>query len=246
MGKKVTKKKQTHKKKKIVKKEPNYISKHGKKRVKIRYGRLFLFFLVIFFLLYLCVTYVKIPIRNIYVSGNIKLSDQEIIDLSGLRDYPSVISFTNYQVEKKLEKNIYIKDATVKKEFRKIYIKIEENYGLFYNSELNKTIMYDNGISDIKNVPILINHVLEDVYELFIEKMKILNRNIIDRISEIKYDPNSVDEERFLFFMSDGNYVYITLEKIEVLNNYVDIIKTFENKKGILYLDSGEYFEVFE
>ena len=46
--------------------------------------------------------------------------------------------------------------------------------------------------------------------------------------------------------MSDGNYVYITLEKIDAINSYVDIIKTFDGKKGVLYLDSGEYFEVFK
>ena len=46
--------------------------------------------------------------------------------------------------------------------------------------------------------------------------------------------------------MSDGNYVYLTLEKFEVIDNYVDIIKTFNNKKGILYLDSGEYFKIME
>ena len=76
--------------------------------------------------------------------------------------------------------------------------------------------------------------------------MSSLDYDTIKRISEIKYDPNEVDEERFLLTMSDGNYVYLTLEKFEVINNYVDIIKTFNNKKGILYLDSGEYFKIME
>ena len=152
--KKVTKSTKNTKKvvKKKVVKEPNYKSKHGKKRVRIRYGRLFIFFLIIFLLLYLFVTYIKIPIRNLYISGNSALTDQEIIDLSGLRDYPSVLSFTNYQVEKTLEKNILIKDAKVKKKFRKIYIEIEENYGLFYNNYTKKTIMYDGRTSSILDV----------------------------------------------------------------------------------------------
>ena len=46
--------------------------------------------------------------------------------------------------------------------------------------------------------------------------------------------------------MNDGNYIYITLEKMDKINKYLDIIKSFNNKKGILYLDSGEYFEVKE
>src|SRR5574344_1707516 len=235
------------KKKKVVKN--TYISRHGKKtkKVKVRYGRIFLFLIILSLVIYAVVTYIQIPIKNIFVSGNNTLSDQEIIDLAGISNYPSILSFTNNSLEKKLEKNIYIKNAEVKKEFRKIYIEIEENYPLFYNQVTKKTIMYNfKETNDVINAPILINSVIDKTYDLFKDKMKLIDRDIIDRISEIKYDPNSVDEERFLFTMSDGNYVYITLEKIESINNYVDIIKTFDNKKGILYLDSGEYFEVFE
>jgi len=46
--------------------------------------------------------------------------------------------------------------------------------------------------------------------------------------------------------MNDGNSVYLTLEKFNKIDKYLEIIKEFNNKKGILYLDSGEYFEVKE
>ena len=71
-----------------------------------------------------------------------------------------------------------------------------------------------------------------------------LDIDILNKISEIKYDPDEVDDERFLFSMTDSNYVYLTLNKIEKINNYNDIVKQFENKKGILYLNSGGYFEI--
>lgn len=237
-------------KKKQKKKVKNaYVSRHGRKTkiVKIKYGRIFLFLIILGLVIYATVTYVQVPIKNIFVSGNSYLSDQEIIDLAGISNYPSVLNFTNNQLEKRLEKNIYIEDATIRKDFRKIYIEIKENYPLFYNQITKKTIMHNyKETKDILNAPILVNSIIDKTYNLFKTKMKLIDRDIIDRISEIKYDPNSVDEERFLFTMSDGNYVYITLEKIESINNYVDIIKTFDNKKGILYLDSGEYFEVFK
>lgn len=245
-GKEKTKKITT---KKNAEKKSTYVSRHGKKekKIKVRYDRIIFFLLLLFLISYAFFTYIKIPVKNIFVSGNSNLKDQEIIDIAGISNYPSILSFTSYGIEKKLEKNINIKEANVKKDFRKIYIEIEENYALFYNQNTNKTIMYNFKETDIDmNAPILINSLTEEVYNLFKEKMKLINRNIIDRISEIKYDPVSVDEERFLFMMNDGNYVYITLEKIESINNYVDIIKTFDNKKGILYLDSGEYFELFD
>ena len=72
--------------------------------------------------------------------------------------------------------------------------------------------------------------------------MNKVDNQILSIISEIKYDPNEVDNERFLFYMNDGNMVYITLSKITKINSYPSIIKTIENKKGVLYLDYGNYF----
>ena len=46
--------------------------------------------------------------------------------------------------------------------------------------------------------------------------------------------------------MNDGNYVYINLYKFLNLNKYIEIVKNFGNKKGIIYLDSGNYFEIKE
>ena len=44
--------------------------------------------------------------------------------------------------------------------------------------------------------------------------------------------------------MVDSNYVYITLSKIEKVNKYNSIVKQLEGKKGIIYLDSGDYVEI--
>ena len=44
--------------------------------------------------------------------------------------------------------------------------------------------------------------------------------------------------------MNDGNQVYITINRLNLLNKYIDIVKKLDNKNGILYLDSGNYFEI--
>ena len=44
--------------------------------------------------------------------------------------------------------------------------------------------------------------------------------------------------------MNDNNEVYITISRVDLLNKYIDIVKKLNNKKGILYLDSGNYFEI--
>ena len=231
-------KRKTNKKKNI---------KKVKKR-KIRFGRIFLVLIILFLLFYLLANIFKFPIKNIYVKGNNILSDQEIIEIAQIENYPSIFRKSSNEMKKRLEKNIYIKKAKITKKYlREVHITIEDNYPLFYDSDKKKTILLNKKKTTEKlNAPLLINYVPDTIYNLFLEKMSSLDYDTIKRISEIKYDPNEVDEERFLLTMSDGNYVYLTLEKFEVINNYVDIIKTFNNKKGILYLDSGEYFKIME
>ena len=220
----------------------------NKKKVKIRYGRLVLALVILGLIIYLIANYLNFPIKNIYVSNNTILTDQEIIDIAGISNYPSIITTKNSTIRKRLEKNEFILKATVKKKkLKEIYISIEENYPLFYDSSSNKTVLYDGTKTKTNvNCAVLINYVPDTIYKDFKDKMKEIDRDILNRISEIKYDPNSVDEERFLVTMNDGNYVYLTLFSFEKINNYVEILKNFESKKGILYLDSGEYFQILE
>lgn len=99
------------------------------------------------------------------------------------------------------------------------------------------------------SIPVLLNYVPDTIYEDFLSHMAELDPDILTRISEMKYDPNEVDEKRFLFSMNDGNYVYVTLNTISKMNHYVEIMKEvlakYKEEKGILFLDEGEYFKVF-
>ncbi len=230
------------------KKKRKVIKKKQKKHIKIKYGRIILALIILGLFIYLIGQIFKFPIKNIYIYNNTILSDQEIIDIAHLNNYPSIISTTNFMVKNRLEKNVFIKSAKVyKKKLKEIHIKIEENYPLFYNSTSKKTVLSNKSLTTVEMIsPVLVNYVPDTIYKDFLDEMSKIDRNVIDRISEIKYDPNSVDGERFIFTMNDGNYVYLTLIHFEKINNYVDILKNFENKKGVLYLDSGEYFQVYE
>ena len=85
--------------------------------------------------------------------------------------------------------------------------------------------------------------------ENLIKKLSSVDINILKMVSEIEYAPDiknekTIDKNRFLLKMNDGNYVYITLTKMELLNKYNEAITKVEGKKGTLYLDSGNYFEI--
>ena len=141
-----------------------------------------------------------------------------------------------------------IKSADVKKNgLFSVTITVEENRPLFYDINKNKVILLDGQTTDGNYVvPTLINYTPDKLYKKLQKKLAELDTEILSRISEIEYNPNEVDQSRFLLSMTDGNYVYLSLNQFQKINSYLDIMKTFQNKKGILYLDSGEYFRILE
>ena len=120
---------------------------------------------------------------------------------------------------------------------------------LYYIRSNNTYMLSDNKEYNLDNVlscATLINYVPEDTETKFVNGLSKIDKDILGRISEIEYSKTSYDDERFLLYMTDGNQVYINISKIEMLNKYLSIIQKLDNKKGILYLDSGNYFEIKE
>ena len=213
---------------------------------KFSFVKLVLVLLIMYIIGFLCYKVAISRITNIYIKNNNILTDQEVIDASGLRNYPSFILTTNYSIKNKLLKNDLVKKVKVKKGlWGKVYIDIEEYKPLFIYED--KVILDNKNEVDLDiSLPILVNKVDDDILDKLISKYESINDETKLMISEIKYDPNDIDKERFLFTMSDGNYVYITLYKLSSIDEYLKITSTLKDKKGILYLDSGNYFEVFK
>lgn len=215
-----------------------------KKKLKIK--NILITMIILLLLILLGIDIINLPIKNIYIKGNDILSDKEIISLAGLTDYPPHIStfFTN--IKSKLLENDYIKNVTIKRTItRKIYLEIEEYQPIcIYKDKLvlSSTKSVDNTYK-IDYVPYVINDI-DKIYDKFVTKFTKVDKDILLKISHIEYLPNEVDKERFLLYMTDSNYVYITLSKIDKLNKYNSIVQELNNQKGIIYLDSGDYVEI--
>ena len=144
-----------------------------------------------------------------------------------------------------------MKIVTIKKKFGNILeIKIVEHKVVASNKD-GKIILSSGKIIDntygIYDVPLLVNEInSDDVYKLFVTKMRDIDRDILRQVSEIEYSPVDVDSERFLFYMSDKNLVHVSLTKLNKIDKYNKIKDKLEGKRGIIYLDSGNYFELKE
>ena len=216
-----------------------------KKKKRLRVKNVFIFVLILAVLVGAICLLSLLKVKTYYIYNNKYLSDKEVLDELKLNKKSSFL-FTNTFSEKAIiKKSKLIKDVKLKKTIS-LEIKVDvTEYKILFVNDKNKSVLENGTEIDYiyDNAPLLINKVEDkEIYKKFIKKMCKVDDTILDSISEISYTPNGIDKERFLLSMNDGNYVYVTISKLTKINEYKDIIGSVENRKGILYLDYGNYF----
>lgn len=211
----------------------------------------FITFIILLIITYFIISYLfNIKTKNIIIIGNEYYNDETIIETANIENYPNFITLNKSKIKRKLNNLELIEEVQINKKYNfTIEINIKEKDILYLVRSTNKyklSTKEDISLDNISGIPTLINYVPEEKEEKLIERFAKINKNIRNKISEIEYNKISYDDERFLLYMNDGNEVYITLSKIDSLNKYNEIVKKLEEKKGILYLDSGNYFEIKE
>ena len=229
------------------------MSKKVVKKTRIKLFNLLLVLLVLAGLFFFGKYIIEQPIRNIVVKGTTYLEDDYIIDLAKVREYPPFILYNSPLYNKKVAKSDYVDSCKIKKKWGYILeINVKENKPLFYNINKDKYV-FDNeeevpleDISSTFRVPRLLNYVPDTKYDKFLSGMGKIKEDILSKVSDMEYLPNEYDKDRFLFYMDDGNMVYLTLTKFKLMNHYNEVLPQLEGHKGILYLDSGNHFQIKE
>lgn len=225
--------------------------KKNKKRKKLNIIKLLVFILIFYIIIYSIYSLFNMKIRNIVIKGNTYLKDYEIIEQANIKDYPPMLTLNKNKTINKLKELDLISDATIKKSFdftltievveKKIILEYDNNYYLSDGSKIKGSYL---------GTPTLVNYVPEGTLKKFLNEMGKLDYDIINSISEIEYSPtknsdgNITDEDIFIFKMNDGMIVYISTDKIDIMNKYQKIYASLGDKKGILHLDKGNYLEV--
>ena len=225
--------------------------KKNKKKKKLNIIKLLVFILIFYIIIYSIYSLLNMKIRNIVIKGNTYLKDYEIIEQANIKDYPPMLTLNKNKTINKLKELDLISDATIKKSFdftitievveKKIILEYDNNYYLSDGSKIKGSYL---------GTPTLVNYVPEGTVKKFLNEMGKLDYDIINSISEIEYSPtknsdgNITDEDIFIFKMNDGMIVYISTDKIDIMNKYQKIYASLGDKKGILHLDKGNYLEV--
>lgn len=223
-----------------------------KKKKRLKLIPFLLFILVITGAFFLVDVLLDTRVENIVIKGNKIVTDQQIIDEAGLSNYPSFYKTTSYNIKKALEKNSFIKEVKVKRSFYHVITIEVSEYKVLLKKETTGKLVLEN-MNEVTTdqeipytVPRLVNDVPKDKYSKLLKNLLKVKRSVRSSISEFYYDPNEFDKDRFLLYMDDGNSVYLTLTKFRMINYYNDVLPQLDGKKGILYLDSGNHFQIME
>lgn len=211
--------------------------------------------LLTIYLIIMVVYYIfSLPIKTIVINKNKVLKDKEIISVASLEDYPSLFRTSTSSVKNKLKSLELISDVKIKKSLTgKITITIEEEKILYYNKTTGKYVLSNNKETEITEkqlgIPTLINYTPSDIAEDLNKHLSKIDSDIIELISEIEYSPDTkenitIDNQRFILKMNDGNFVYINTPNFDKIKEYKRLYSTVE-KKGIFYLDSNRKAVLF-
>ncbi len=222
------------------------------KKKKIKWIPFFCLLIVLAMLVFFVHLFLTTKIQNIIIEGNQLVSDIEIMESAGISDYPSFYLVSSSSIVRRLKANPLIKSVQVKRSFYHVLtLEIEEKKVLYKNISTGKYVLETGEEIALDSfmaptVPHLINYVPNNKTKAFLKGLLKMKENLRVRISEITYVPNDFDKDRFLLYLDDGNMVYLTLTKFDMMNYYDEFLPQLEGKKGILYLDSGNHFKIME
>ena len=230
------------------------------KRRKLNIKAVIILLLIIYLIVMFLYTLFTMPIKNIYIIGTNLLTDNEIIEVAQIKDYPAIFRTSKSKLEEKIKTLELVEDVTITKTITgKLTIEVQEAIPLFYNRNTNKVVLSNkkevNNNAKYLGIPTLINYVPTDILNDFIDSFQEIDSDIIKMINEIEYNPDisndiTIDEYRFLLRMNDTNHVYVNIINIKRLNDYEEIFATVGDLHGTVYLDSYNadniIFEAFD
>ena len=237
------------------------MKKKGKK--KLRSSVKFVFRLLLFItILSLCTYFVlNLRIKNIYIEGNSSVSDVEIINAAGIKNYPKIYRLHKKELIDNISSIPLIKEVKIKRNILgKLTISVTEEKLLFYYKYNNKYITNNGSLLDDNGYygyPILINFTPDTIMNKLLEAFDKIDYDIIRMINLIEYTPYKsqdgeiFDDGRFTLYMNDGNTIIIDLVNIKKLNEYMKYFASLglDERSGYLYLDTitedNIYFRVY-
>lgn len=187
-------------------------------------------------------------VKTVVVSGNVNLSKNTVLETTKVNESDLFLFVISEIVESDLEKNPFIKKATVTKSLdRVVYIEIEEELvlGYRYSSDGAKLIFFDGTSIPLEdkylfvlpNIPYISGFEGTELEGRLIKGFSSLDIEIFSLIAEIQQYQVSYDDKLVRIRMQDGNQVFTSLNSIDSLNYYYEILRSLKVTNSCIYID---------
>lgn len=224
-------------------------------------NRRFIFYITLFFILILIVTYIESPLSNIKtitVAGNRYIQTDQIVKTSGISTGSKIWSVNQARIQKNLQSIPSIKNVTVKSHYfigrvdmtiseykRVAYIKRGETYQPVLAN--GKWMPRTNNTSIPVNAPILVG--FSEGKELTELTHQLANMEVatLYNISEIDRTPDSIYPLGVTLYFNDGNKALGNIPSLaKKMELYPSILSSIPNgQKGIIQLRVGAYWKAY-
>ncbi|KQL58157.1 hypothetical protein AN965_05125 [Alkalicoccobacillus plakortidis] len=212
---------------------------------------------VLFFVLMMVLVYFQSPlseVKSIQVSGNQLLTDEEVLEASGLSEGMNIWNIDrntrieqttqlkeveSIEISRRLPSSLFIQ---VKEYPRVAYVYSEEGYlPLLKNGQILDTVHDSQLVGD---APILVDFTEESLRETIGEQLMQTAPEIVSRISEIMYTPTEDAPEELTLYMTDGMEVRTDLSSFaEYMQPYPQVHTQIDGAQdGVLYMKMSPYF----
>lgn len=206
-------------------------NKLKKKRRRKRRRRLLVLLLMAIIAIYAISDYSNV--RIVEISGNSYYSKQQIMNIAGISyDMKSILA-PSFLIDKRLEDDTLIRNATISKTWDGIVnIEIEEEklIGYYTKNGKNYLIVEDDADVLIKdenklaNVPYLVD-LNKDQLDSYKKAIAKVDKESIWLISEISHYETSYDKNMLKLTMQDGHIVFTTFAGLSLLDSYTEMLK---------------------
>lgn len=232
-----------------------------KEQRKQKANRRFITYISLFFVLVIFILYFQSPlskIQTIHVLGNIHVSDEEIINSSGIEKGTSFWKLDPSAIAKKINEHDEISKVEVTRKLpNQLQIVVREYTRVaylidgtsFYPILETGKILEKEKLENIPaDAPLLINWTQSEELQEMAAQLRRVPDSILNRISEIHLTPEDGDPLHITLFMNDGQEVSATIRGFsEKIKNYPMIKEQLtEEQFGVIHLEVGTYFKAYK
>lgn len=189
-------------------------------------------------------------VKAISVEGNDVYSKDYIVSESGLTLDTIYYLFSPKYVAYKIGKNDLVKSVNVTREGENIVlITIKEKTVVASYQKDDLMYLLDDGSSIsvtqsnlgyMAKVPFIVGlENNEELLEKLAKNLGKINEEVLEMMSEIVWYPLSYDETQLQINMIDQNYVYVTVNDIDMINDYRKIASTLNDSGQCVYFESA-------